>query len=587
MAQNPNKPFHKIGLYIRVSTEEQAENPEGSIKNQEERLRAAVQLKNMEAPFGEIAGVFVDRARSGKDTNRPELQRLLRAIQGREISLVMVSELSRLSRSMKDFAQIWELMQANSCDFYSLRESFDTTTAAGEMVLFTIANIAQFERKQVSERVAANMASRASRGLYNGGRIAVGYKRVPDQPGLLQIDEEYAPTIHASFRAMIDQGSLASAAKWLNANGFKLKRDKDGGGSRLRLGHFTVENLHDVVKNRGYLGLRQVREKGQTKEVKALWPAIIEEETFDRVKEILTKNRRRLKPERYNRYPYLLSQLVTCETCGGSLCGKSAHGNSGKIPYYEHGWLTKRNGCMVKPAFNCKPFRIPGRILEPLVWEQIERLLSQREFAEEVLARARNKLASDEAQDRLKKAETKIRSTQEQVELLAERLGTLPKSISPETIYRQMEKLQAQKIEDERLFQTLRLDLGGKDSVAEFSEYARFLDAVQKLKDATQADSGRAKVVKALVHKVGVTPGGFKIYFRVGQDKIKGELATAGSPLLKNSLFRGSNTLTNGGLTKNRTWNGPLGKGCYIHLTMRPSPKRSSKYRRSLVVGLQ
>ncbi len=41
----------KIGLYIRVSTEEQAENPEGSIKNQEERLRLAVKLKNGEGNF--------------------------------------------------------------------------------------------------------------------------------------------------------------------------------------------------------------------------------------------------------------------------------------------------------------------------------------------------------------------------------------------------------------------------------------------------------------------------------------------------------------------------------------------------------
>ena len=65
---------HKIAFYIRVSTEEQAENPEGSIRNQEERLHQAVKLKNMEAPFGEAVGVFIDRARSGKDTNRPELQ---------------------------------------------------------------------------------------------------------------------------------------------------------------------------------------------------------------------------------------------------------------------------------------------------------------------------------------------------------------------------------------------------------------------------------------------------------------------------------------------------------------------------------
>ncbi len=111
-----NRPFpksqkgQKIALYIRVSTEEQASNPEGSIKSQEQRLRANVALKNMESYFGEVVAVFIDRARSGKDTNRPELQRLLQAIRQKEVTLVMVSELSRLSRSIKDFCDIWELM---------------------------------------------------------------------------------------------------------------------------------------------------------------------------------------------------------------------------------------------------------------------------------------------------------------------------------------------------------------------------------------------------------------------------------------------------------------------------------------------
>ncbi len=81
------------------------------------------------------------------------LQKMLFDIESGKIDLVMVSEISRISRNMKDFSEIWELMKKNNCGFYSLRENFDTTTAAGEMVLYTIANIAQFERRLVSERL--------------------------------------------------------------------------------------------------------------------------------------------------------------------------------------------------------------------------------------------------------------------------------------------------------------------------------------------------------------------------------------------------------------------------------------------------
>ncbi len=189
---------HKIGLYIRVSTMEQAENPEGSIRNQEERLRQMVRFKNMDQAFGKIVSVYVDRARSGKDTNRPKLQRLLKDIEKEKISLLMVTELSRLSRSIRDFSSIWDLMQIHKCSFMSLRENFDSTTAAGEMILFTLANLAQFERRQCSERVSANFKARAERGLYNGGMLPIGYRLIPEKPGYLDIDKEQAEMVRVT-----------------------------------------------------------------------------------------------------------------------------------------------------------------------------------------------------------------------------------------------------------------------------------------------------------------------------------------------------------------------------------------------------
>jgi len=71
---------YRVGIYLRVSTEEQAENPEGSIKNQEERLREFVKLKNMVEPFGEVVKVYSDPGVSAKDMNRPGFKLILRAI---------------------------------------------------------------------------------------------------------------------------------------------------------------------------------------------------------------------------------------------------------------------------------------------------------------------------------------------------------------------------------------------------------------------------------------------------------------------------------------------------------------------------
>ena len=119
--------MYRCAIYTRVSTEEQAENPEGSIKNQELRLREFVKLKNMVAPFGEVYVVFSDPGVSAKDMNRPAFQRLLRAIEKKEVNLVLVTELSRFTRSMKDFSLLQEFLKRHACEFLSMRENFDSS----------------------------------------------------------------------------------------------------------------------------------------------------------------------------------------------------------------------------------------------------------------------------------------------------------------------------------------------------------------------------------------------------------------------------------------------------------------------------
>jgi DNA invertase Pin-like site-specific DNA recombinase len=100
-------------------------------------------------------------------------------------------------------------MHDQKCSFMSLREDFDTTTAAGEMLMFQLMNFAQFERKQTSERVAANILARASRGLYNGGSISLGYKKDHDRTGHLLVDKEHAVTVRLAFDTFLKEGSLS------------------------------------------------------------------------------------------------------------------------------------------------------------------------------------------------------------------------------------------------------------------------------------------------------------------------------------------------------------------------------------------
>ncbi|MFN9068124.1 MAG: recombinase family protein, partial [Bdellovibrionales bacterium] len=168
IAKSLKNQLYRIAIYTRVSTEEQAENPEGSIKNQEQRIREYIKLKNMVEPFGEVVTVFSDPGKSAKDMNRPGFQKMLSAIRSHDIDMVVVTELSRFSRSTKDFTMLQEFLDEQGCKFVSLRENFDTSGAAGSMVMNLMASIAEFERRQTAERISNSFLARSKRGLYNG-----------------------------------------------------------------------------------------------------------------------------------------------------------------------------------------------------------------------------------------------------------------------------------------------------------------------------------------------------------------------------------------------------------------------------------
>lgn len=555
MAQKNNQLF-KIGFYVRVSTEEQAENPEGSIKNQEDRLRQAVDYKNRIGNFGEIKGVYVDAGISAKDMRRPKLQELLRAVRSGEIDLIMVTEISRLSRSIRDFVEMWDLMQAHGCRFSSLREDFDTTNAAGEMVLFQLMNLAQFERKQTSERVEANIAARAGRGLYNGGMVAVGYKKIVDRPGFLEIDDEMAETVKMVFSAFLREGCLAHAALWLNNNGYSLKRQTEGGGRFRRVGHFTVDNVQAILRNKAYLGIKVYRHKDEQKEVKAVWPAIIDEVTFNRAGQLLDKNRRRYKPHKHGKMTYLFSGVVFCKTCGSHMPGKSATGHSTKVGYYEHAWATKRDSTLSKKMFHCDPHRIPSKKLETAAWEKVVQFITDEGLMARILEKVRERHEENPHRKEMERLKAKIMGVNSQIDALSERLSELPKGVSAVPIYKQLEKLQRIKEEhDEALIKFRSGGVTSLDRIVGLDTFEDFASHHRKLVVGAADVTQRRQLIQKFVRRVEVGVDTFKIDYIVDQEHYKRELALkeARSRLLagrrsgaKISTNYSSNTLTFG-----------------------------------------
>lgn len=544
-----SKKHFKVCAYVRVSTEEQAESPEGSIKNQEERIKQAVRHRMEAGESVELVEVFVDAGLSAKDMKRPALQRMLSMIKRREVNLVMVTELSRLSRNTKDFCEMWEFLEVHDCEFHSLREHFDTTNAAGVLMLKSLANFAEFERRQTAERISASFKVRAERGLYNGGPVPFGYRPPLDRSGKLIIHEEEAVIVRAAFQAFIDCESLSTAAKWLNANGYKLRREMDNGG-QYRLGHFMVSTLHNILSNKAYAGIKVFKTKEGKKEAPAIWEPIVDVSIFNRVQEKLSKNfKTRKKTSSASRYPYLLSGMISCGSCGETLCGKSAHGKNRKYPFYEHSRITKTQGTLAKQIYDCHPHRFPGEVVETKVWEAILELLKNPAIAEEIIKQAHNEHKKRDYSQEEQVLKNKTYQLQGKLNALTERLSELPSEMDATPIYQQMKKISADKMELEQKILEVRKKGQDFEMPVELSDYQNFLELLRA--DAIRALSSelKQKILTKLVEKVELLSDGMRIHFIVSSGKIKKGLdktSPSFKQLQKNAVMC-SNSLTNGG----------------------------------------
>ena len=550
MISQSENPKYKIALYVRNSDIKQ-DTLEGTVKNQEQRLREFVKLKNLSGDFGKVVGVYIDRSLSAKDMQRPALQRLMADVREGKVNLILASELSRISRNMMDFLSFWDLLKEYKCGFSSLRENVDTSNAAGEMVLRTIVNIAQFEREQTRERVLANTVARAKRGLYNGGTVPLGYRLVKDKPGYLDINPEEAEVVRTAFDAFLKFESLNATAKWLNKNNFRPNKIVRGGGQCVRQGQFHCSNLQRLLRNKTYIGLKRYKEGDVWKTAPALWKAVVEEEKFNRVQALMTENyEKKRKPFTDTRWPYTLSGLAYCIKCKSVMCGKSAHGRKRKYGYYEHSWASKRGSALVKGALKCDPHRVPAEKLEAAVNCIVEKLLYNESFARGIIEEAHKAQGDDPSQKELVRLKKLVTGLGGHEKALVARVAELPPNVSAAAFYKQLEEVQTAKEKAEASI--LELEQGRcmvNKTPAAFKDYRSFLGLARKTFEQESGAEERSKLFKRLIHRIEIGTDRVRVHLYASDDVIRGSLGGEKSPPRLPFVVWGEKKFKNSGST--------------------------------------
>jgi site-specific DNA recombinase len=301
----------RVCIYTRISTDE--ENQPTSLHSQRERLEAFCASQE----GWRIVAHLEDRS-TGTKLERPGLQAALELAREGKIDLLLVYRVDRLSRKVRQLAQLADELDRVGVTLRSATEPFDTGAAAGRMMLQMLAVFAEFEHATIVDRITAGIERRAKEGRWATGKLPFGYRR--DEQKDVVPDEHSAPVVRRVFGLYThDRLGTTSIARLLT--------DEHAPGPARGWQPAVVQW---VLENEAYLG--KVHWRGQS--YPGLHEPLVDADTFARAQALLKERGEDLSRRRGNRSDFLLSGVMRCGRCKRAYIGMSARGNGGVYHYY-------------------------------------------------------------------------------------------------------------------------------------------------------------------------------------------------------------------------------------------------------------
>lgn len=326
---NTDSKGKRVGLWVRVSTDMQVEDE--SPEHHEARGRMYAEMKEWE-----VVKVYRLDGVSGKSVMaRPETAEMLDDVRSGRITGLIFSKLARLARNTKELLDFAEIFRAHEADLISLGESIDTSSPSGRFFFTLLAALAEWERGEISARVAASVPIRAKLGKRVAGKAAFGYRW--DEQARLVPDPQEALVLKLIFELFREHRRIGKVIRILTEKGYRNRNGEV-------FGETTIWHL---LKNPVAKGMRLAnysRSDGVKRLLKPesewVWiqvEPIVSEELWEECNAFLTQRAAKLKRQGRPAV-HLFTGVVVCS------CGQKMYVPSNNAKYI----CNSRGGCLNK-----------------------------------------------------------------------------------------------------------------------------------------------------------------------------------------------------------------------------------------------
>ena len=365
---------YNVAAYVRLSVEgEDMEKNRESISTQRYMLEKYIEKQ----PDMRLVAVFCDNGETGTDFERPGFEQMMDEVRRRNVDCIVVKDLSRFGRNYVETGYYLEkIFPYMGIRLVAVNDRYDTLSGdANEMVVSLKNLVNDLYAKDISRKINSTFETMRAKGQITSGHPPYGYLRSEEDRHRLVIDQETASIIKDIFQWRLEGHGMAQIARRLNDGGVLSppmfhyrhgnRKDKPTGTSAI----WKAYHVRFMLQNPAYAGhtaqgkVKKSLSDGLPLQRKAQedWvivrnthEGIIDQETFDRVQELVEQRCREARKIRgkYETTENILKGLLICTDCGTKMIRYKSVSPAGTARYVFNCRVYAENlggqGCSLK-----------------------------------------------------------------------------------------------------------------------------------------------------------------------------------------------------------------------------------------------